>query len=95
MTTLNIGLALNIPATLENRIIHEYNNGGIKSSYGLSNYQRSVLIKYLFSQNPKCFCVKCLQGVISDYSNLHCKGYHALNVSTPCYNNGTYCQRII
>ena len=61
MTTLtNLGLALNIPAVLENRIIHEYNNGGCKSSYGLSVYQRKILIKYLFSQNPKCYCVECL-----------------------------------
>jgi len=61
MTTLtNIGLALNISATLENRIIHDYNNGGCKSTYGLSVYQRSILIKYLFSQNPKCYCVECL-----------------------------------
>jgi hypothetical protein len=61
MTTLtNIGLALNIPATLENRIIHDFNNGGCKSTYGLNAYQRKVLIKYLFSQSPKCYCVECL-----------------------------------
>lgn len=63
MTTLenvNIGKILGISAQLENRIIHDYNNGGCKSAYGLSVRQRSVLIKYLFSQSPKCYCVECL-----------------------------------
>ena len=63
MTTLNkvnIGKVLAIPATLENRIIHDYNNGGCQSTYGLNAYQRNILIKYLFSQNPKCECVNCL-----------------------------------
>jgi len=63
MTTLNqtnIFASLEISGALENRIIHEYNNGGVKSAYGLSNYKRAVIIKYLFSENPKCYCVKCL-----------------------------------
>ena len=61
MTTINnIGSALGISGALESRIIHDYNNGGVKSTYGLSVYQRKVTIKYLFSQNPKCFCVKCI-----------------------------------
>ena len=63
MTTLNqtnIFASLEISGALENRIIHEYKNGGIKSAYGLSNYKRAVIIKYLFSENPKCYCVECL-----------------------------------
>jgi len=62
MTTLtNIGLALNIPATLENRIIHDFNNGGCTSSYGLSTPQRIALIKILLGGNaPKCECILCI-----------------------------------
>ena len=64
MTTLNkinIGKALNISAELENRIIHDFNNGGCKSTYGLNVRQRKILIGILFSVNaPKCECVKCL-----------------------------------
>jgi len=62
MTTLtNIGLALNIPATLESRIIHDFNNGGCKSSYGLSTPQRIALLKILLGGNaPKCYCIECI-----------------------------------
>ena len=64
MTTLNkvnIGKTLGISAQLENRIVHEFNNGGCKSSYGLSTPQRIALIKILLSANPpKCECVLCL-----------------------------------
>ena len=64
MTTLektNIGLALGISAQLENRIIHDFNNGGCKSTYGLNTRQRKILIGILFSANaPKCECVKCI-----------------------------------
>ena len=64
MTTLekiNIGKALNISAELENRIIHDFNNGGCKSTYGLNVRQRKILIGILFSSNaPKCECVVCI-----------------------------------
>ena len=64
MTTLNkvnIGKALNISAELENRIIHDFNNGGCKTTYGLNVRQRKILIGILFSNlAPKCYCVKCL-----------------------------------
>jgi len=56
----NIGLALGISGVLENRILHDWNNGGCKSAYGLSVYQRKVLLKVLISENPKCECVVCL-----------------------------------
>jgi hypothetical protein len=64
MTTLNktnIGLALGISGALENRILHDWNNGGAKSTYGLSVYQRKALLRILISENPKCFCVNCLE----------------------------------
>ena len=66
MTTLeknkvNIGLALGISGALESRIIHDFNNGGCKSTYGLNTRQRKVLIGILFSTNaPKCYCIKCI-----------------------------------
>jgi hypothetical protein len=64
MTTLenvNIGKTLRISAKLENQIIHDFNNGGCKSSYGLSTLQRIALLKILFSANPpKCECIHCL-----------------------------------
>lgn len=61
MTTLtNIGLALNISGALENRILHDWNNGGATSTYGLSVWQRKALLKVLISENPKCYCVECI-----------------------------------
>lgn len=63
MTTLektNIGLALGISGELENRIIHDFNNGGCKTTYGLNTKQRMVLINILFSEKPKCECVVCI-----------------------------------
>jgi hypothetical protein len=64
MTTLekiNVGKMLGISAQLENRIIHDFNNGGCKSTYGLNTRQRKILIGILFSANaPKCYCVNCL-----------------------------------
>ena len=64
MTTLNkvnIGKTLGISGALENRIIHDVNNGGAQSTYGLDVGQRKMLIKFIFSSNfPKCECLHCL-----------------------------------
>ena len=62
MTTLktNIGSALKISANLENRILHDWNNGGTTSTYGLDVGQRKKLIRILILENPKCDCVNCL-----------------------------------
>ena len=64
MTTLNkvnIGKTLGISAKLENQIVHEFNNGGCTSSYGLSTPQRIALLKILLGGNaPKCECIHCL-----------------------------------
>ena len=63
MTTLNktnIGLALGISGALENRILHDWNNGGTTSTYGLDVGQRKKLIRILILENPKCDCVNCL-----------------------------------
>ena len=51
MTTLN--------ETLFSTIVHDYHNGGVKSSYGLDAYTRKELLKFLFS-SKNCNCINCL-----------------------------------
>lgn len=60
-TKTNIGKALGISATLENRILHDWNNGGAKSTYGLTVPQRKFLLQVLIRENPKCNCINCLE----------------------------------
>jgi len=64
MTTLenvNLGKVLGISAQLENRMIHDFNNGGLVSTYGLNTRQRVIALKVFLSGNaPKCHCIKCL-----------------------------------
>jgi hypothetical protein len=64
MTTLenvNLGKVLGISAILENRMVHDFNNGGFKSTYGLNTRQRMLAIKIFLGGNaPKCYCVECL-----------------------------------
>jgi len=64
MTTLNkvnLGKTLQISARIENAIIHDWNNGGLKSTYGLNGLQRKQLLGLLLKGNsPKCECVVCL-----------------------------------
>jgi len=45
--------------TLFSTIVHEYHTGGVKSSYGLSAYDRKALLKFLFSSKA-CYCINCL-----------------------------------
>ena len=51
MTTLN--------ETLLSTIIHDYHNGGVKSSYGLDNYTRMELFRYLI-RSKGCECINCI-----------------------------------
>ena len=64
MTTLekvNLGKVLGISAQLENRMVHDFNNGGLKSTYGLNTRQRVIAIKIFLGGNaPKCYCVECI-----------------------------------
>ncbi len=64
MTTLenvNLGKVLGISAQLENRMVHDFNNGGLKSTYGLNTRQRMLAIKIFLGGNaPKCECILCL-----------------------------------
>jgi len=45
--------------TLFSTIVHEYHNGGVKSSYGLDTYTRKELLKFLFSSKA-CYCIECV-----------------------------------
>ena len=61
LNTINIGKTLGISGVLENRMIHDFNNGGLKSTYGLNTRQRMLAIKIFLGGNaPKCYCVECL-----------------------------------
>ena len=51
MTTLN--------ETLFSTIVHDYHNGGVKSSYGLDSYTRKELLAFLI-RSTKCNCINCL-----------------------------------
>jgi len=57
----NVGKVLQISARLENQIIHDWNNGGFKSTYGLDTRKRIQLLSMFLNGNaPKCNCVVCL-----------------------------------
>jgi hypothetical protein len=45
--------------TLFSTIVHEYHNGGVKSSYGLDTYTRKELLKYLI-RSTQCNCIECI-----------------------------------
>jgi len=64
MTTLekvNLGKVLGISAQLENRMVHDFNNGGLVSTYGLNTRQRVIALKIFLGGNaPKCNCIKCI-----------------------------------
>jgi hypothetical protein len=51
MTTLN--------ESLFSTIVHEYHNGGVKSSYGLDTYTRKELLRFLISSKA-CYCINCI-----------------------------------
>lgn len=40
-------------------IVHDYHNGGVKSSYGLNAYTRKEILRYLI-RSKSCECVRCL-----------------------------------
>ena len=42
-----------------NLLVHELNNGGVKSVGGLTLYERNVLLKHFIKDEPKCSCSKC------------------------------------
>jgi hypothetical protein len=40
-------------------IVHDFHNGGVKSSYGLNAYTRKQLLMYLL-RSKGCECIKCI-----------------------------------
>ncbi len=45
--------------TLFSTIVHDYHNGGVKSSYGLDAYTRKEILAYLL-RSKGCQCINCL-----------------------------------
>ena len=45
--------------TLYSTIVHDFHNGGVKSSYGLDTYTRKVLLRNLLSSKA-CYCINCI-----------------------------------
>jgi len=54
MTTLN--------ETLFSTIVHDFHNGGVKSSYGLDAYTRKEILAFLI-RSKGCNCINCLWGI--------------------------------
>ena len=46
--------------TLFSTIVHDYHNGGVKSSYGLDTYTRKEVLTYLI-RSKGCECINCIQ----------------------------------
>ena len=44
---------------LYSTIVHDFHNGGVKSSYGLDTYTRKALLRDLLSSKG-CQCINCL-----------------------------------
>jgi hypothetical protein len=42
-------------------LVHELNNGGVKSVGGLTYQERNFLVKHFIKDTPKCKCVKCVR----------------------------------
>jgi hypothetical protein len=40
-------------------IVHDFHNGGVKSSYGLDTYTRKEVLAYLI-RSKGCECINCL-----------------------------------
>jgi hypothetical protein len=46
-------------------IVHDFHNGGVKSSYGLDTYTRKEILTYLI-RSKGCECIECLWGISHD-----------------------------
>ena len=44
---------------LYSTIVHDFHNGGVKSSYGLNAYTRKALLRDLLSSKA-CYCINCI-----------------------------------
>ena len=45
--------------TLYSTIVHDFHNGGVKSSYGLNAYTRKAILRDLLSSKA-CYCIECV-----------------------------------
>ena len=45
--------------TLFSTIVHDFHNGGVKSSYGLDTYTRKEVLTYLL-RSKACYCIECI-----------------------------------
>ncbi len=45
--------------TLFSTIVHDFHNGGVKSSYGLDAYTRKEVLAYLI-RSKGCECINCI-----------------------------------
>jgi len=45
--------------TLFSTIVHDFHNGGVKSSYGLDTYTRKEVLAYLL-RSKGCECINCI-----------------------------------
>ena len=48
-------------------IVHDFHNGGVKSSYGLNAYTRKEILTYLL-RSKGCECINCIQLIMSALS---------------------------
>ena len=67
---------------LYSTIVHDFHNGGVKSSYGLNAYTRKALLRSLLSSKA-CECINCL----CDTDNTAQQGVSLDNVSPIRYNS--------
>ena len=68
--------------TLYSTIVHDFHNGGVKSSYGLDTYTRKALLRALL-YSKGCECINCL----CDTDNTAQQGVSLNNVSPIRYNS--------
>lgn len=67
---------------LYSTIVHDFYNGGVKSSYGLNAYTRKALLRDLLSSKA-CYCINC----VCEVTHTDTRGHIPLNVSSIRYNS--------
>ena len=67
---------------LYSSIVHDFHNGGVKSSYGLNAYTRKALLRDLLISKA-CYCINCL----CDEGHTAQQGVSLVNVSPLGYNS--------
>ena len=70
--------------TLFSTIVHDFHNGGVKSSYGLDTYTRKEVLTYLI-RSKGCECINCIQllhvtPMLYNKTNLLTKEEHNMTI---------------